>query len=157
MSSKIMWFAAIFFAGWLWAYVFVRQILFNFLVAKPLIRSMRALREDLIAIGADRYTRVSNIVCFLIAAALLAVVIRLCPLYLIIAFAIGGVTAIGMLFYLVTPREHSMFDAFCTTYCRFVPDDELRTAIYNKKAGPIRARLKAMGLQDSFVPEFRKK
>ena len=32
--------AAIFFAGWLWFYVFMRQFLFNFVTAYPLIREM---------------------------------------------------------------------------------------------------------------------
>ena len=156
MSAKIMWSAAFFFFGWLWSYVFLRQILFNFLVANPLIKKMRAMQEELIAVGANRYTTVSTVVCILFAGILLAVVIRFCPLYLTIFFAVGAVTAFVMLFYMVTPRNRSMFDAFCTAYCRFVPDDELRTALYSKKTGPIRARLKAMGLSGSFIPEFRK-
>lgn len=157
MSGKIMWAGALFFGGWLWSYVFIRQIMFNFIVAKPLIRKLRAMQKELIAIGADRYTVISTLTCALLAGILLALVIRFCPLYQTVFFAIGAVTAFVMLFYLVTPRERSMFDAFCSSYCRFVPDDELRAALYNKKTGPIRSRLKAMGLEGSFVPEFRKK
>ena len=155
-SSQIMWAAAVFFGGWLWSYVFLRQIMFNYLVAIPLIKKLRAMREDLIAIGADRYTTISTLVCGLFAAGLLALVIRFCPLYLTISFAVGAVTSFIMLFSLVSPRNRSMFDSFCNAYCRFVPDDELRTALYNRKTGPIRARLKAMGLQGSFIPDFKK-
>ena len=157
MSAKIMWTAAIFFGGWLWSYVFIRQIMFNFLVATPLIKKLRAMQQDLIAVGADRYTAVSTATCAVIALLVLVLVIRFCPLYLSIAFGVGALTAFVMLFYLVTPRERSMFDAFCNAYYRFIPDDELRTALFNKKTGPIRARLKAMGLTGEFIPEFKKK
>lgn len=156
ISTKIMLAGALFLGGWLWSYVFSRQILFNFITAFPLIKKMRALREDLIAIGADRYTTVSTIVCFIAAAIILAVVIRFCPLYMILCFAGGAIIAFIMLFSMVSPRNRSMFDTFCTAYCRFVPDDELRTAMYNKKTGPIRSRLKEMGLTGTFIPEFRK-
>ena len=50
MSAKIMWSAAIFFGGWLWSYVFIRQIMFNFLIANPLIKKLRAMQQDLIAV-----------------------------------------------------------------------------------------------------------
>lgn len=156
ISTKIMLAGAIFLGGWLWSYVFARQILFNYITAFPLIKKMRVLRDDLIAVGADRYTIVSTIVCFFFAAVILFVVIRFCPLYLILCFAFGAVIAFVMLLRMVSPRNRAMFDAFCSAYCRFVPDDELRTAMYNKKTGPIRARLKAMELSDTFIPEFRK-
>lgn len=156
MSTKVMLAGAIFLGGWLWSYVFIRQILFNFITAFPLIKKMRALKEDLIAIGADRYTIISTIVCCLFAAILLFVVIRFCPLYLILCFAGGALVAFVMLLKMVSPRNRAMFDTFCGAYCRFVPDDELRTAMFNKKTAPIRARLKAMELDGSFIPEFRK-
>ncbi len=156
VSSKIMWGGLIFFGGWFWAYVFVRQILFNFITAFPLIKKMRALREDLIAVGANRYTVVSTVVCFLFAAIILGIVIYLCPLYLILCFVGGGILAFVMLLKMVSPRNRPMFESFCNAYYRFVPDDELRTAIYNKKTGPIRARLKAMDIEGTFIPDFWK-
>ena len=156
ISTKIMLAGAIFLGGWLWSYVFVRQILFNYITAFPLIKKMRSLREDLIAVGADRYTTISTIVCFFFAAVFLFVVIRFCPLYLILCFAGGAIVAFVMLLRMVSPRNRAMFDAFCSAYCRFVPDDELRTAMYNKKTGPIRARLKAMELSGTFIPQLRK-
>ena len=113
------------------------------------------MKQDLIAIGADRYTVISNVVCFFFAAIILFVVIRFCPLYLILCFAGGAIIAFIMLLKMVSPRNRAMFDTFCSVYCRFVPDDELRTAMFNKKTGPIRARLKELGLEGTFIPEFR--
>lgn len=156
ISSKIMWAGMIFLGGWIWAYVFIRQILFNFITAFPLIKKMRSLREDLIAIGADRYTIISTVVCFLFSAIILGVVIFFCPPHLKYSFIGGGVLASVMLLKMVSPRNRSMFESFCNAYYRFVPDDELRTAMFNKKTGPIRARLKEMGLDGTFVPDFWK-
>ena len=151
--------------GYFWGFAYLRpraekkfeQTLNGFGIRTylPLIKKMRSLREDLIAIGADRYTVISTIVCAIFAAILLFVVIRFCPLYLTLCFAGGAVVAFVMLLKMVSPRNRAMFDTFCSAYCRFVPDDELRTAMYNKKTGPIRARLKALGLTESFIPEFR--
>ena len=155
MEGTILFVGFMFLGGWLWSYLFVRQILFNFIVAFPMIKKMRALQEDLIAIGARRYTVISTAVCAVLAAILLAVVFVFCSLWPKLSFTAGAVIAFFMLLYMVTPRSKAMYDAFCNAYYRFVPDDELRTAIYNKKRGPIRARLKAMGLTDTFLPEFK--
>lgn len=156
MSTKVMLAGVFFLGGWLWSYIFIRQILFNYLTAFPLIKKMRALKEDLIAIGADRYTVISTIVCFFFTALFLFLVIRFCPLYLILCFSAGGLISFFMLLKMVTPRNRAMFDTFCGVYCRFVPDDELRTAMFNKKTGLMRARLKAMQLEGTFIPEFYK-
>lgn len=161
MSSelKIMLIGALFLAGWLWSYLFIRQILFNVLVAKPMIKKMRALQEDLIAIGAARYTTISSIVCGLIAALLLALAVFLCKtkyIWFLVAFCLGAIIAFIMLLRMVRPENQSMFKAFCNAYYRFIPDDELRTAFYNNKTGPIRSRLKAMGLSDTVIPKIQK-
>ena len=50
METKIMLAAAIFFGGWLLSYVFIRQLLFNFITAYPLLRKMQQIDENLIAI-----------------------------------------------------------------------------------------------------------
>lgn len=155
MDMKIFYVAALFLGGWLWSYIFIRQIMFNFITAFPLIKQMNALQENMIAVGAKRYTTISTVVCAVFSLILLAVVIRFCPLYLTISFAGGAVIAFIMLIKMVSPRNRAMFDSFCTAYCRFVPDDELRTAMFNKKTGPIRSRLKAMGVSGSFIPDFR--
>ena len=157
MEIKIMLTGAIFLGGWLWAYLFIRQILFNFATAFPLIKRMNALQDELIAIGAKRYTVISVITCAVVALALLAAVMIWCPLYLKIGFAAGAVLAIILLIPRVSANNRDMFDSFCTTYYRFVPDDELRTAMYNKKTGQMKSRLKAMGIQGSFIPDFKEK
>lgn len=156
MEIKILFGGAMLLGGWLWFYLFGRQFLFNLMTAYPLIKSMQNLREDLIAVGAKRYTTISLIVCVVVSAIILALVFGLCPVYLKICFAVGAVTALAMLFSKMSPSNKHMFETFCTGYCRFVPDDELRTAMYNKKPGQIKARLKDMGISGSFIPEFKK-
>ncbi len=155
MQMQIIWAAAVFFGGWLWAYLFIRQLLFNLMTAYPLIRKMRAARADLIAVGADRYTTISMIVCCFFLLLIAGLVVRFCKLYMIIAFFVGGLSATLMLLGKLSPENRAMFDAFCTTYYRFVPDDELRTAMFNKKPGQIKQRLYNMDLARDMVPEFK--
>ena len=156
-EMKIMLTGAIFLGGFLWSYLFIRQLLFNFCTAYPLIKRMNALQEDMIAVGAGRYTTISTVTCSLLAALVMFLVIRFCPLYLMIGFLAGAVIALVFLIPRVSPKNRAMFDSFCTAYYRFVPDDELRTAMFNKKLGQIRSRLKAMGAEGTFVPEFKDK
>ena len=56
MEIKIMLAAAMFLGGFLWVYFLIRQLLFNLRVAYPLLKKMNALKEDLVAVGAWRYT-----------------------------------------------------------------------------------------------------
>lgn len=155
MEIKIMLGAAVFFGGWLCSYLFLRQICFNCMVAYPLIKKMNAIQADMIDLGAKRYTTVSMVVCSLVFLVAAAAVIAFCPLYLKICFGIGAVLCLVMFAAKTKPENRAMFDSFCDTYYRFVLDDELRTAIYNKKTGQIRSRLRAMGYIDTFVPEFK--
>ncbi len=155
MELKIMFAGAIVLGGFLWAYLFMRQFIFNILVAYPVIKRMRSLQTDLIGIGAVRYTRISNIVTLLVGGALLFVVIYFCPLYLIISFAVGAVGALIFVILRTKPSNKDSFDLFASAYHRFVPDDELRTILYNKDYGKIKARLKAMGIRDTFLPDFK--
>ena len=155
MEMKILYSGAMLFGGWLWSYLFVRQFLFNVLTAYPLIKQMLALKDELIAVGAKRYTTTSMVVCILVSAIVIAIVAGLCPVYLIISFFVGALVAFAMLFKRMSYKNRAMFDTFCSSYHRFVPDDELRTAMYNKKTGQIKSRLKAMELTGSFVPDFK--
>lgn len=155
MQIKIIWGAAVFFVGWLWFYLFGRQLMFNISVAYPLIKKLKAAADDLIAIGATRYTNISMIVCIVISAIVLAVVVLLCPLYLKISFLVGAVLAFILLLGKVKPTNRAMFEAFCNTYYRFIPDDELRTAVFNKKPNQIKQRLYNMNLPRDFVPDFK--
>ena len=157
METKIMLAAAVFFGGWLWFYLFGRQLLFNFRTAYPLIRRMQELDPELIAVGAKRYPSTSVTVCALVSAVLLFVVMYFCPNYLRIAFAVGALICFVMLITKVSPENRAMFDSFCAGYCRFVPDDELRTAMYNKDVKKINRRLREMEYGKTFVPEFKEK
>lgn len=155
MEMKVLWVGAIFLAGWLWFFLFVRQFLFNFTVASPLINRMRNTAENLIDKSAVRYTLISDVVCLIFIAVILFVILRFCATYLIVGFFAGGV--VGLIFYIkkFTPKDRQMFDAFCGTYYQFVPDDELRTAMFNKKPSQMKIRLHAMELRTDFIPNFR--
>ncbi len=155
METKIMLCAGIFFGGWLWFYLFMRQFLFNLLTAYPLIRKMQEIDPGLIAVGAKRYTSTSIIVCTVVSAIILFVILRFCPTYLIISFFVGAALCLLMLLGKLSPQNKAMFENFCTGYCRFVADDELRTLMFNKEIKKINRRLREMGYDRSFVPEFK--
>lgn len=155
METKIMLCAGVFFGGWLWFYLFMRQFLFNLLTAYPMIRKMQEIDPNLIAVGAKRYTNTSIIVCTLFSAILLFVIFRFCPHYLIISFFVGAVLCMLMLWGKLSPQNKAMFENFCAGYCRFVGDDELRTLMFNKEIKKINRRLREMGYDRSFVPEFK--
>ena len=155
MAMKYMYGGALLFAGWLWFYLFMRQFLFNFMVAIPIVNKMLKTKDDLIVKNANRYTIISIIVCTIISAIIVALIIWLCPLYLIICFFAGGIVCGAMLITKLTPKNREMFDTFCSAYYRFVPDDELRTAMYNKKPSQMKLRLHDMGLSTEFIPDFK--
>lgn len=154
MAMKIMWAAAIFFGGWLFFYLFGRQLVFNFSAAYPTIKKMREQDKDLIAPGADKYTNISVLVCVVTIVVVAAIVIRFCPLYLMISCAVGAVSALLMYLPHAKVSDRGTFDLFCSAYSRFVPDDELRTAMFNRKPKEIRKRVREMGLDPAFVPIF---
>lgn len=156
MEMKILLVGAIFLAGWLWFYLFLRQFLFNLVIAYPLTKKMRATAEDLITKAANKYTTTSVVVCSVFMALCLFLVIRFCPLYLKIGFLVGAAMALIVYAKNLTVRNRAMFDTFCGTYYNFVPDDELRTAMYNKKPSQMKLRLHDMGLSIDFIPEFKK-
>lgn len=155
MAMKIMWAAAIFFGGWLLFYLFGRQLIFNFTAAYPTIRSMRENDSDLIAPGADKYTAISVIVCIVSLLIVTAIVIRFCKPYLSISYAVGAVSAVLMYLPHSKTTERNTFDLFCVSYSRFVPDEELRTAMFEKDPKRITRRMKEMGFEQTFVPEFK--
>lgn len=156
MQMKIMWFGAIFFGGWLWSYLFVRQFLFNIFVANPLTKKMLEASGDLLGDGAKKYTGVSTGICVFFILLSFAVVLCFCPLYLIIGFFIGVASAAVMVYVKTRITNRDMFDNFCAAYYRFVPDDELRTAMYNKKPSQMKIRLHDIGVSSDFIPEFDK-
>ena len=153
---QIMWFGAIFVAGWFWFFMFGRQFLFDFTVAYPLTKKMRNSAEDLILSAANKYTTVSVIVCSVFMALFAFLVIRFLKNYLIIGFFVGALAGLVMHLNKLSPKNRMMFDTFCATYYRFVPDDELRTAMYNKKPSQMKLRLHDMGVSTGFIPTFNK-
>ena len=159
ISGKIMLAAAILLCGFLWSYLFVRQICYNYIIAFPMIRKMNDLQPDLIAVGAKRYTTVSVIATGFLAALILALVIWFFRtperLYLLISFAVGAIAALVMFLIRMKPDNKEMFDLFANAYYRFVPDDELRTALAKKEYKQIRPRLKEMGVRGTFIPKFK--
>lgn len=154
MAMKIMWAAAIFFGGWLFSYLFVRQLSFNFKIAYPMIKKMRAQDKDLIAPGADKYTHISVIVCSVVILIVAFIVVRFCKLYLIVSFAVGVVSALLLFLPHLKLTERGTFDLFCSAYSRFVPDDELRAAMYERDPKALRKRLRDMELDSSIIPTF---
>lgn len=155
MEMKIMLSGALVLGGFLWSYLFLRQFLFNILVAFPLIKQMNTLQQDLIGIGAKRYTLISNLVSIFVGGAIAAAVLIFCPPYIKISFAVGAVAAFLFIFFRTKPEKKESFDLFSNAYYRFVPDDELRTLLYKKEYKKVKARLKEMGIQGNFVPEFK--
>ena len=155
METKIMLCAGVFFGGWLWFYLFMRQFLFNLMTAYPMIRKIQEIDPNLIAVGAKRYTNTSIIVCTVFSAIVLFVIFRFCPHYLIISFFVGAVLCMLMLWGKLSPQNKAMFENFCAGYCRFVGDDELRNLMFNKEIKKINRRLREMGYDRSFVPEFK--
>lgn len=155
MEIKILYFAALFFVGWLAFYLFGRQFIYNFTTAFPMIRKMQAADVNLIDKNAVRYTVISVIVTTGICAVITGIVLWLCPLYLKIGYGVGVFAALIMYATKLSPATRSNFDAFCGAYYRFVPDDELRTLMYNKNPHKMKVRLHTMGLPAGIVPEFK--
>ena len=156
MGMKIIWAAVIFFVGWLFSYLFIRQLVFNFRVAYPMVKKLRAQDKELVAPGADKYTNLSVVVCVVVTLIVFAVVLYLCRnrLYLSLCFFIGVVSALLLFWSHLKITDKGSFELFCSAYSRFVPDDELRTAMFERKPRDIRSRLRDMGLDDSVIPVF---
>ena len=157
LPIKIMLGAFIFLVGWLWYYLFFRQFVDNFTTAFPIIKKMKSSDEDLISPNATKYTNVSVFASLAICIIIAAIVVFLCRkhYYYIIAFCAGAILSFAASIKTLSPKNRAMFEAFCTAYYRFVPDDELRTAMYNKKISQMKARLHEMNISDSFIPDFK--
>lgn len=156
MEMKILWGGAMVVVGWLAYYLFGRQFIFNFVTAYPLIRKMKETEKDMIADTAKKYTTTSAIVTGLICAIICFVILYFCALYLKICFFVGVLISLFMFKDRLSADNRDMFDSFCGTYYRFVPDDELRTAMFNKKPSQMKLRLHDLNLSTAFIPDFKK-
>lgn len=151
---NFLWLGAIAFGGWLWFYLFGRQFLFNVMIAFPLIKKMNK-DKVLININSKRYTIISCVVCgLLIAAGFLILLVK--PLYLKIGFFCGALVCLIMVYSTMKAENKSMFDAFLSSYYRFVEDDELRQAMYEKKYKKMIGRVNDLECDTSFIPSFKK-
>ena len=157
MSMIIMFCGALVLGGFLWSYLFMRQFIFNIRVASPLMKKMNSLQPDLIGLGAKRYTQISNLVSLLIGGVILFAVIWLArhKIYYSISFGVGAIAALVFVLLRTKPDNKEMFDLFSGAYYRFIPDDELRTIVFNKDYKKIKTRLREMGILGTFVPDFK--
>ncbi len=158
MDLKIMWAALVFLGGWLWFYFILRQLIFNLATALPMLnRFKKAGGEKLMSVNAKRFLSISIIIWFVISAGVCYLVIHFAPPYLYISFLIGGV--VGALLHIkhYGPDTKANYNDFCSTYYRFVPDDVLRTAMYNNKLSEMKARLAELEVNKKLViPEFKR-
>ena len=156
MEKQIMWAALVAAGGWMWFYLFLRQLIFSIFTAMPMVKRFSSAGEELMSVNAKRYVWMTTVVWILICGGIAAAVIVFCKMYIWISFLAGGL--IGLLLYVkrLTPETRSNFDSFCTTYYLFVPDDELRTAMFNNKLPQIKTRLAELGVdKDKIIPNFK--
>lgn len=155
MEMKILWIGAAAVIGWIVYYLFARQFVFNFVTGYPLIRKMKAAKEDLISDNATKYTTTSVIITAFFLAIIFFIVLRFCARYIIISFFAGFAVCGLMLIRKTDASNRKIFDSFCGAYYRFVADDELRTAMYNMKPSQMKVRLHAMEVRTDWIPEFK--
>ena len=156
MYMQVMYGACMAFVGWIIFYLFGRQFIYNFKTAFPLIKKMKETDTDLIADTAKKYTVVSCVTTAFIILLCCGLVLLFKAMYIKICFYAGILICLVMVFSIMGPEHRRNFDSFCATYYRFVPDDELRTAMYNKKPSAMKLRLHDMNLSTAFIPEFVK-
>lgn len=146
MEMKIMYAALMAVAGWFFFYICLRQLIFDFTVGYPLIKKFGSAGEAVfVPVGARRLNTISVAIWAVICAGLLFAVIRFCSLYLLISFFAGLAVCLVMFIKKLGPTDRTNFEAFCRTYCRFVPDDDLRQAMSVPDIPKMRAALRALG------------
>ncbi len=158
MDKQIMWAALVFAGGWLWFFVFLRQLIFSFTTTLPMIRRFNKAGPELISVNARRFMILSMVVWVLICGGTAYLVIHFAKLYLWLSFLGGAVVGVLSFITRYGPYTESNFKDFCAAYYRFVPDDELRTDMYNAKISQMKVRLDEMGVDKSIIiPEFKHK
>ena len=155
---EFIWIGVLFLIGWMVAFLFIRQIMFNFATAYPTLEKMKNAKEDLIVyVNAKRYTGVSVATCIFVVAlfVLLVIILKFIDLWMKIGFFVGIVVCVVTLINKVSPDNKNMFDAFCSSYYRFVPDDQLRTDMYNRKYPAMKLRCHDMDVSTEWIPKFK--
>lgn len=148
MEMKIMYGALMFVGGWFYFYICLRQLIFNFTVAYPLIAKFGKAGAQVFApTGANRLNTISVIIWLAICVGLGFVVVHFAALYLTLCFAGGVVIGLVVFAKKLGPKTKSNFEAFCHTYCRFVPDDDLRQAMAHADLPKMRAALRALNVE----------
>lgn len=146
MEMKIMYGALIFVAGWFYFYICLRQLIFDFyrrLSADIQVRQGRrgGIRPE--GGETDEHHLGSDLAGYLRGNRLCGGVFRgAVPCHLL--FRRGGRRS-HRLRQKLGPRTKTNFEAFCRTYCRFVPDDDLRQAMAQADLPKMRAALRALG------------
>lgn len=155
MDINFLLAGVLFLAGWLWSYLFLKQFIYNFTVAFPLVNGMLKASDQIISPNARKFTWVSVIANFLVCGVICFLILWFVkPLYLRLCFIAGAVIAFVMIIKGLSYKNRKMFDSFCSSYYRFVPDDELRTAMFNKKPSQMKVRLHALELPYEWIPKF---
>lgn len=161
MANKVLYAALMFLAGWLWYFAVVRQFVFNFTTVRPMLRRFKKLSGDwekIISINSSRYLTINVLVWILISIGLAVLVYFLTRkhIYLFISFLVGALIGIITFWGRYSEYTERNFKDFCSTYYRFVFDDELRTAMYNSKIPAMKKRMESMGLDKTIlIPEFK--
>lgn len=161
MANKVLYAALMFLAGWLWYFLIVRQFVFNFTTVLPMLKRFRRASQsenDLISVNSSRFVAISIIVWIIISLGIFILVAFLCRnhIYLTYSFLVGGIIGAVTFVGHYTEYTERNFKDFCSSYYRFVFDDELRTAMYNSKISAIKIRLDAMNIsKDLIVPKFK--
>lgn len=155
-SSQILLIGAMVAVGWLWFYLFGRQLIFDIKVAFPLIKKFNNGNE-LINVNSKRYTFVSLSLCIIFILAITAVFIFVIKkLYIKISFFVGAVICLIMVINSVNPKSKNYFDSFCNSYYRFIENDDLRQSVYEKKYKKIIQLTNNSGVNSDFIPLFNK-
>ncbi|NLC72375.1 MAG: hypothetical protein GX684_01170 [Ruminococcaceae bacterium] len=151
MEMKILYAALMALAGWIFFYICVRQLVFNFTVGYPLISKLKPTGESVFYAKAARHlNNISVIIWFFIVAGISFVVIRFAPLYLQVSFAVGFISCILLFIKKLGPKDKKNLEAFLRTYSRFALPDDLRTAMYNADVPKVHAALRASGFDIRF-------
>lgn len=150
MGQKILWGTVLFVVGFFWFYLGGRQLLFNFITAHPLVNkfSKQGILDKKMA---TRFTITSTVMWIILCGLVAFVIFYFGGVNLKIGFVVGVALGLVLNWNRMGPSVRSNVDAFVNTYYRFMPDDVLRTNVYNNglqgMADTLGSDLSAYGIQ----------